>query len=103
QWRIWPLDGAALVLKRYADPLAYHTEVCNLRFYNVVARAHTPRLLACDDAALALLLADTTGQSVAMTATLGGPLAAQRTWERVLCTIAAVHAGAERQMPLLRR
>src|SRR5689334_18834677 len=72
QWRIWPLDGPAMVLKRHADPLAYHTEVCNLRFYNAVARAHTPRLLACDDAALALLLADTTGHSVAMTATVGG-------------------------------
>lgn len=101
-WRIWPLDAPPLLLKRYADPHHYRTELCNLRFFNAVARAHTPRLLACDGAATALLVEDCDGPTVASTDALGS-LAAQHAWERVLVALATLHARAERQLPLLRR
>jgi hypothetical protein len=100
--RIWSISGPPLLLKRYADAAQYRTEVGNLRFFNAVARAHTPRLLACDAAAHALLIEDSDGPTVAAMEALGG-LVAQRTWERVLAAIAAVHLRAGRQMALLRR
>jgi hypothetical protein len=101
-WRLWPLDGPPLLLKRYVHAREYHVEICNLRFYNAVARASTPRLVACDDAATALLIEDGEGPTLATTEQLG-PLTAQRTWERVLVALATLHARANRQIPLLRR
>ena len=101
-WRIWPLNGPSLLLKRYIEAQAYRTEVCNLRFFNAVARDHTPRLLACDDAAHTLLLEDLDGSTVAETEPLGG-FVAQRAWERAATTIATIHARSARQMALLRR
>jgi len=100
--RIWSLQGVAL-LKRFDDPLRYHTEVRNLRFFNAVARAHTPRLLACDDAAYALLIEEPSGSSLVEITEASGALGTRMIWLRVLTALATVHARAARGTPLLRR
>ena len=100
--RIWSLQGAAL-LKRFDDPARYRTEVRNLRFFNAVARAHTPRLLACDDAAQALLIEEPPGSSLVEIAASSGALGTRMIWLRVLAALAAVHARAGRDTALLRR
>jgi hypothetical protein len=100
-------DGDPVVLKQYLDAEAYHREICNLRFYNAVARSFSPRLLACDDVAQALLIEDLPLLHRALTNRFAregepGPLAATQ-WSNVLKAIAAVHTASERQQMLLRR
>jgi len=100
--RIWSLQGAAL-LKRFDDPARYRTEVRNLRFFNAIARAHTPRLLACDDAACALLIEDPSGSNLVEITASSGALGTLMIWLRVLAALATVHARAARGTDLLRR
>ncbi|MDB5074932.1 MAG: hypothetical protein JWO42_1111 [Chloroflexi bacterium] len=105
--RLWLSDEEPVLLKRYSDAEAYHRDVCSLRFFNAVARAHTPRLLACDDAAQALLIEDLPARLRAMTnrfvhqVTTGQNSRAE--WSSVLPALAAVHSASEQQQLLLRR
>jgi hypothetical protein len=101
--RIWSLDRPALRAKLHTDVAQYRQEVCNLRFYNVVAKAYTPRLLACDDAALALLLEDTGGLTAHEAEMQGNVQSDEHAWLRILTALACAQALADARMQTLRR
>jgi hypothetical protein len=102
-WRLWMADGPPVLFKHYAQQADYRVELSNLRFYNAVAREFTPRLLACDDTAAALLVEDSPGTVAADSAALGSEAAVIHLWERVLLALARIHVRAARQSTLLRR